>query len=73
MSKENIKKILREGVEKNALGVEVTRPDQELIVMRGIQVLVSLQRLKNVRVMVKYFQQMKELKHKVITESSSQI
>lgn len=36
MSKENIKRILRESVEKNALGVEVTRPDQELIVMRGI-------------------------------------
>lgn len=37
MSKETIKSILREGVEaKNILGVEVTRPNQELIVMRGI-------------------------------------
>ena len=36
MSKETIKNILREGTEKNSLGVIVTRPDQELIVMRGI-------------------------------------
>jgi predicted kinase len=34
--KENIKQILREGIEKNALGVLVSRPTQELIVMRGI-------------------------------------
>ena len=34
--KENIRKILRESVEKNALGVSVTRPNQVLIVMRGI-------------------------------------
>ena len=34
--KENIKNILREGVDKNALGVPVTLPNQELIVMRGI-------------------------------------
>ena len=34
--KEKIKQILREGSEKNSLGVVVTRPDQELIVMRGI-------------------------------------
>ena len=31
-----IKNILREGTEKNSLGVIVTRPTQELIVMRGI-------------------------------------
>lgn len=36
MSKETIKNILREGTEKNSLGVLVTRPNQELIVMRGI-------------------------------------
>jgi hypothetical protein len=34
--KENIKQILREGIDKNALGVLVSRPTQELIVMRGI-------------------------------------
>jgi predicted kinase len=34
--KDNIKKILRENMEKNALGVVVTRPDQVLIVMRGV-------------------------------------
>jgi predicted kinase len=36
MSKETIKKILRESVNKNSLGIDVTRPNQELIVMRGI-------------------------------------
>jgi predicted kinase len=37
MNKEGIKGVLREGVEtKNILGVVVTRPNQELIVMRGI-------------------------------------
>ena len=34
--KDKIKQILREGSEKNILGVSVTRPNQELIVMRGI-------------------------------------
>jgi hypothetical protein len=34
--KDKIKEILREGSEKNILGVSVTRPHQELIVMRGI-------------------------------------
>jgi predicted kinase len=34
--KETIKKILREGVLSNSLGVSVNRPDQELIIMRGI-------------------------------------
>jgi predicted kinase len=34
--KETIKKILREGVLNNSLGVSVNRPDQELIIMRGI-------------------------------------
>lgn len=34
--KELIKNILREGTEKNSLGVMVTKPNQELIVMRGI-------------------------------------
>lgn len=34
--KDNIKRILREEVEKNALGVTVSRPTQKLIVMRGI-------------------------------------
>jgi hypothetical protein len=34
--KKEIRTILREGVEKNALGVLVSRPTQELIVMRGI-------------------------------------
>jgi predicted kinase len=34
--KDKIKSILREGVIKNSLGIVVTRPDQELIVMRGI-------------------------------------
>ena len=36
MSKDVIKNNLREGTEKNSLGVVVTRPDQELIVLRGI-------------------------------------
>jgi predicted kinase len=34
--KDRIKSILREGVIKNSLGVVVTKPDQELIIMRGI-------------------------------------
>jgi len=34
--KETIKQILREGSEKNILGVAVSRPTQELIIMRGI-------------------------------------
>ena len=34
--KEKIKSILREGMATNSLGVKVTRPTQELIVMRGI-------------------------------------
>lgn len=34
--KDKIKEILREGSEKNSLGIAVTRPHQELIVMRGI-------------------------------------
>lgn len=34
--KELIKNILREGTEKNSLGISVTRPNQELIVCRGI-------------------------------------
>jgi len=34
--KENIKQILRESMSKNVLGVTVTKPNQELIVMRGI-------------------------------------
>ena len=34
--KENIKQILRESMSKNILGVTVTKPNQELIVMRGI-------------------------------------
>jgi len=34
--KDNIKRILREEVEKNTLGVSVSRPTQKLIVMRGI-------------------------------------
>jgi hypothetical protein len=34
--KKEIRTILREDMEKNALGVVVTRPTQELIVMRGI-------------------------------------
>jgi hypothetical protein len=34
--KEKIKSILREGMTTNSLGVKVTRPTQELIVMRGI-------------------------------------
>jgi predicted kinase len=34
--KETIKKILREGILTNSLGVNVNRPDQELIIMRGI-------------------------------------
>jgi len=34
--KEIIKNILREGIDKNSLGVVVTRPNQELVVMRGI-------------------------------------
>ena len=36
MEKDKIKKALREGVMKNILGVTVTRPNQVLIVMRGI-------------------------------------
>jgi len=34
--KDTIKNILREGTLKNSLGVTVTRPNQTLIVMRGI-------------------------------------
>ena len=34
--KEKIKEILREGSEKNIFGVAVSRPNQELIIMRGI-------------------------------------
>lgn len=34
--KNKIKEILREEVQKNSLGVAVTRPDKVLIVMRGI-------------------------------------
>ena len=34
--KEKIREILREGSEKNILGVAVSRPNQELIIMRGI-------------------------------------
>jgi hypothetical protein len=34
--KKEIKTILREGILKNSLGVVVTRPEQTLIVMRGI-------------------------------------
>ena len=34
--KEKIKEILREGSEKNILGVAVSRPSQELIIMRGV-------------------------------------
>lgn len=34
--KDNIKRILREEVEKNTLGVSVSRPTQKLVVMRGI-------------------------------------
>jgi predicted kinase len=34
--KEKIKEILRESSEKNILGVAVSRPNQELIIMRGI-------------------------------------
>jgi predicted kinase len=34
--KDKIKEILRENVDKNILGVSVTRPNQELIIMRGI-------------------------------------
>jgi predicted kinase len=34
--KDKIKEILRENVDKNILGVSVTRPNQELIVMRGV-------------------------------------
>jgi len=36
MSKESIKKILREGKEVNAMGFAMTRPNQVLIIMRGI-------------------------------------
>ena len=31
-----IKQILREGSEKNSLGVAITRPDQKLVIMRGV-------------------------------------
>ena len=34
--KEKIREILREGSEKNILGVAVSRPNQELIIMRGV-------------------------------------
>jgi hypothetical protein len=36
MGKEKIKKILRESVNKNILGKEITRPSQILIIMRGV-------------------------------------
>jgi len=36
MEKNKIKQILRESTSKNMMGVDVTRPNQELIVMRGI-------------------------------------
>ncbi len=34
--KGKIKEILRESIMKNVLGVEITRPNQKLIIMRGI-------------------------------------
>ncbi len=34
--KENIKEILREDMKKNSLGVYITKPDQKMIIMRGI-------------------------------------
>ncbi len=34
--KDKIKEILRENVSKNSLGIIVTRPSQELVIMRGI-------------------------------------
>jgi predicted kinase len=34
--KDKIKQVLRENIEKNILGVSVSRPDQVLIIMRGI-------------------------------------
>ena len=34
--KKNIKTILREGIAKNVLGFDITRPTQQLIIMRGI-------------------------------------
>jgi len=36
MSKDAIRNILREDINKNILGVVVTRPDQELVIMRGV-------------------------------------
>jgi hypothetical protein len=34
--KGNIKRILREDTSKNVLGVSITKPNQVLIIMRGI-------------------------------------
>jgi len=34
--KSKIKQILRESIMKNVLGVEITSPNQKLIIMRGI-------------------------------------
>jgi predicted kinase len=34
--KDNIRKILRENIDTNSLGIKVTKPTQELIIMRGI-------------------------------------
>jgi hypothetical protein len=34
--KDLIKKLLRENTNLNSLGVKITRPNQELIIMRGI-------------------------------------
>lgn len=34
--KSKIKQLLKESINKNSLGVEVTRPNQELIILRGI-------------------------------------
>lgn len=36
MGKEIIKKIIRESINYNKLGKEVTRPSQILIIMRGV-------------------------------------
>jgi len=36
MMKDKIKQILRENMSKNILGVSVTKPNQELIIMRGV-------------------------------------
>jgi polysaccharide export outer membrane protein len=47
--KDKIREILRENTEKNILGVVVSKPNQELIIMRGIPGSGKAHRIKLIR------------------------